>query len=41
LHACYLLGAKRVVDLRADPGDRDKAGHQTGRSGGGALVPAR
>jgi hypothetical protein len=25
LHASYLLGAKRVVDLRADPSDRDKA----------------
>lgn len=25
LHACYLLGAKRVVDLRADPSDRNKA----------------
>ncbi|NIV28840.1 MAG: hypothetical protein GWN58_04785 [Anaerolineae bacterium] len=25
LHACYLRGAKRVVDLRADPSDRDKA----------------
>jgi hypothetical protein len=25
LHACYLLGAKRVVDLRADRSDRDKA----------------
>lgn len=25
LHTCYLLGAKRVVDLRADPCDRDKA----------------
>lgn len=25
LHACYLLGAKRVVDLRADPSDHDTA----------------
>lgn len=25
LHACYLLGARRVVDLRADPCDQDKA----------------
>ena len=25
LHACYLLEAKRVVDLRADRSDRDKA----------------
>ena len=25
LHACYLLGAKRVVDLRADRSDGDKA----------------
>jgi hypothetical protein len=25
LHACYQLGAKRVVDLRADPSDKDKA----------------
>jgi hypothetical protein len=25
LHTCYLLGAKRVVDLRADPSDRSKA----------------
>ena len=25
LHACHMLGAKRVVDLRADPSDRDKA----------------
>jgi len=24
LHASYILGAKRVVDLRADPSDRDK-----------------
>jgi hypothetical protein len=24
LHACYRLGAKRVVDLRADPSDGDK-----------------
>jgi hypothetical protein len=25
LHVCYLLRARRVVDLRADPGDQDKA----------------
>jgi hypothetical protein len=25
LHACYLLRARRVVDLRADPSDQDKA----------------
>jgi hypothetical protein len=25
LHACYLLHARRVVDLRADPSDQDKA----------------
>jgi hypothetical protein len=25
LHACYLLRARRVVDLRADPGDQRKA----------------